>query len=128
MTSRPKISCSKTMPWMMSSTMPSMRPAIAGALVGLATILVVAAPVGAQEPDDEARPERGEQDERCRVDPGGNDGRDRTLTDKLDACDGVLEPPADGDPEMVEPAPEEGRTPVIPPGALPGGPSVPEAE
>jgi hypothetical protein len=42
-----------------------------------------------------------------------------TLTEKLDDCDGVLKPPTVGDTEMVEPALDVGRTPVIRPDELP---------
>ena len=47
------------------------------------------------------------------------------LSDKLAKSDGVLCPPAGVDPEMRAPAPEAGKTPVIPPPGSPGGdPSV----
>ena len=44
---------------------------------------------------------------------------DATLTAKLDKCNSVLSPPSAGDREMVEPAPDVGRMPVIPPKAVP---------
>lgn len=37
----------------------------------------------------------------------------------LTECDGVLKPPATGDGEIVEPAPDAGKTPVIPPSNVP---------
>jgi hypothetical protein len=43
------------------------------------------------------------------------------LGDKLAKSDGVLCPPAGVDPEMRAPAPEVGKTPVIPPPGSPGG-------
>ncbi len=47
------------------------------------------------------------------------------LGDKLARSDGVLCPPAGVDPEMHAPAPDAGKTPVIPPPGSPGGdPSV----
>jgi hypothetical protein len=47
------------------------------------------------------------------------------LGDKLARSDGVLCPPAGVDPEMRAPAPDAGKTPVIPPPGSPGGdPSV----
>jgi hypothetical protein len=47
------------------------------------------------------------------------------LGDKLAKSDGVLCPPAGVDPEMHAPAPDAGKTPVIPPPGSPGGdPSV----
>lgn len=44
---------------------------------------------------------------------------DEPLSDRLGRCGGVLSPPPVGDPEMVEPAPDAGATPIIPPSALP---------
>ncbi len=68
----------------------------------------------------------------CEVVPGGaadaqppsgdaaspND-RNTSLSETLDRCGGVLSPPAVGDPEMVEPAPDQGETPIIPPSSVP---------
>lgn len=34
-------------------------------------------------------------------------------------CNGVLHPPAVGDPDLVKPAPNVGKMPVIPPGSVP---------
>ena len=45
--------------------------------------------------------------------------QDESLSATLDRCGGVLTPPAVGDPQMVEPAPDEGVTPIIPPSAVP---------
>lgn len=60
----------------------------------------------------------------CTVDPETAEGEtDETpLAETLDDCDGVLQPAPQGDTGLVEPAPEEGRTPVIPPETLPGDP------
>lgn len=46
-----------------------------------------------------------------------------TLSDKLEASDGVIRPPANMDPEIAVPAPvpNPGTTPVIPPPGSPGG-------
>jgi len=41
------------------------------------------------------------------------------LTGKLDPCNGVLKPPPTGDEGMTEPAPDQGKTPVIKPGQVP---------
>lgn len=38
-------------------------------------------------------------------------------TNRLADCGGVLQPPATGDPGLVAPAPDVGRTPVLPPPA-----------
>ncbi|MGV7212909.1 hypothetical protein [Bradyrhizobium sp. UFLA05-112] len=43
------------------------------------------------------------------------------LGDKLAKSDGVLCPPSGVDPEMRAPAPEVGKTPIIPPPGSPGG-------
>ena len=43
------------------------------------------------------------------------------LGDKLARADGVLCPPPGVDPEMHAPAPDAGKTPVIPPPGSPGG-------
>jgi hypothetical protein len=56
--------------------------------------------------------------DRCRVDPGVDDDQ-KSFADKLDECNGVLEPPRVGDSEIVEPAPDVGKTPVIRPKELP---------
>ena len=51
--------------------------------------------------------------------------RTEPLSDKLAKSDGVLCPPAGVDPEMRAPAPDIGKTPVIPPPGSPGGdPSI----
>ena len=47
--------------------------------------------------------------------------RTEPLGDKLARSDGVLCPPAGVDPEMHAPAPDAGKTPVIPPPGSPGG-------
>lgn len=44
---------------------------------------------------------------------------DENLTAKLDKCNGVLQPPPTGDADIKEEPPASGKTPVIPPGALP---------
>lgn len=44
---------------------------------------------------------------------------DRDLSRKLDDCNGVLKAPGVGDSELVEPAPETGRSRVIRPDMLP---------
>ena len=54
--------------------------------------------------------------------PQDNDGvgkQDRSLTEKLDKCNGELKAPGVGDDEMVEPAPETGNMPIIKPNEVP---------
>lgn len=53
------------------------------------------------------------------TDPDAGAGDTAALSDKLDKCAGVLKPPPTGETGMVEPAPDVGRTPVIPPEQLP---------
>nr|WP_234939226.1 hypothetical protein [Sinorhizobium kostiense] len=55
---------------------------------------------------------------RCRVAPDV-DTQQRAFAEKLDECNGVLKPPRVGDTEIVEPAPDLGKTRVIRPGELP---------
>nr|WP_018237937.1 hypothetical protein [Ensifer sp. BR816] len=81
-----------------------------------APLLAIMALVATSALSQDAR--SGAENERCRVAPDG-DADQGTLTQKLDECDGVLKPPSVGDTEMVEPAPDVGRTPVIRPGELP---------
>ena len=47
--------------------------------------------------------------------------RSEPLGDKLARSEGVLCPPPGVDPEMHAPAPDGGKTPVIPPPGSPGG-------
>ncbi|MEZ2128898.1 MULTISPECIES: hypothetical protein [unclassified Sinorhizobium] len=61
--------------------------------------------------------------EACQANPPASQdemrGRNWTLSEKLDVCNGVLRPPNTGDREMVRPAPDIGETPVIRPDDLP---------
>lgn len=69
-------------------------------------------------------------DDPCAVDPSAPEtdadetagAEGEALAETLDTCDGVLKPVPQGDAAIVEPAPDQGRTPVIPPEALPGDP------
>jgi hypothetical protein len=53
----------------------------------------------------------------------GTVGSGATLSDKLEATDGVIRPPSNIDPEITAPAPvpDPGTTPVIRPPGSPGG-------
>jgi hypothetical protein len=53
----------------------------------------------------------------------GTVGSGATLSDKLEATDGVIRPPANVDPEITAPAPvpNPGTTRIIPPPGSPGG-------
>lgn len=65
-------------------------------------------------------------DQPCQADPGqqSSDGGAASNTapsssDKLNACNGVLTPPPSGDNAIRQPAPAEGKTPVLKPGDVP---------
>lgn len=51
---------------------------------------------------------------------------DQELTEKLDHCNGVLKPPPTEDQDIEAQPPEIGKTPVIPPTALPEQQPAPE--
>ena len=56
------------------------------------------------------------------IDAGQTVGQaSQPLGDRLAQSDGVLCPPANVDPAMRAPTPQEGNTPVIPPPGSPGG-------
>ncbi|TIT00944.1 hypothetical protein [Mesorhizobium sp.] len=92
--------------------------------------LVLAGPVAAQTdnqtPDQapaqsgpcQAEPQNGQQQKP----PPVNNGDNNSLTEMLDPCNGVLQPPPTGDQGMAAPPPDEGRTPVIKPGEVPAQP------
>lgn len=83
----------------------------ASAILGLGLSLSLQSPAMAQQ-----------QKETCKVSPDKSDQKpmnDDSESGKLDDCNGVLHPPKVGDPEMVQPAPDVGKMPVIPPKAVP---------
>ncbi len=47
------------------------------------------------------------------------DGDQKSLSQTLDDCNGVIKPPKVGDSELVEPAPDVGKSRLIRPGDLP---------
>jgi hypothetical protein len=49
-----------------------------------------------------------------------------SLSDALAPCNGVIEPPPVGDPDIAITPPPVGETPVIPPGQVPQQPANPE--
>lgn len=96
-----------------------MRDILTAAIVGSS---MLAGPVMAQAPGPPP-PDATLRD--CHVEPGQQPGGqaqadgDQKLSDVLEKCRGVLRPPATGDGKIVEPPPDTGKTPVIPPDALP---------
>lgn len=109
----------------------------AATALGLALLLAFAMPASGQpkpKPETQAQAQA-QNDERCRLVPGEGEaarlpgGRvegedEKTLSDRLGACDGVLEPPPAGDAEIIQPPPDTGETPVIPPERLPDQPDA----
>lgn len=92
-------------------------------LGGLGFAILAVLPSHAQEPGT-ADP----ADDPCLAIPEGEDLEgvdDEALAELLERCDGVLRPPPLGAPEMVEPPPDAGTTPVIRPEDLPEEQPVP---
>jgi len=107
-------------------------------LAGGVALAFLSAPVADAQPLQNQQPQAATPDiqggeQPCEIAPGEDrsatlpdDGSrepasetDGSLSATLDRCGGVLQPPPVGDPGMVEPAPDEGETPVIPPSAIP---------
>ena len=61
----------------------------------------------------------------CQAQPQDGNGQTKSnnesLSETLDPCDGVLQPPPTGDQGVITP-PDEGKTPVIKPGQVPAQP------
>jgi hypothetical protein len=92
--------------------------------------LALAAPVAAQT-DNETPDQAPAQSGPCQAEPQNgqqqkpppvNNGDNNSLTEMLDPCNGVLQPPPTGDQGMAAPPPDEGRTPVLKPGEVPAQP------
>lgn len=76
----------------------------------IAVACVLSGPALAEDPAPRENP--------CVADPPPSSS-DQSLTDQLDACNGVLTPPKVGDGEIVEPPPATGTLRVIRPPAVP---------
>ena len=86
------------------------------------TLMLVAAPAAAQTQQND-NPQATQPTDKCRARTDGTKKPDdKTLSETLDNCDGVLKPPATGDQGMTTPPPAEGNTPVIKPGDVPAQP------
>lgn len=89
-------------------------------IVALGGALLVTPVAIAQEATDDCRvvPEENAPsavpDDKTVVDPN----EPNTIAD----CNGMLKPPVVGDPQMVQPAPEVGQTPVLKPKEVPAQP------
>ena len=85
-------------------------------------LMLAAAPAAAQTGQD-ANPLATQPTDTCRARTDGKQKPDeKTLSETLDNCGGVLKPPATGDQGMTTPPPAEGNTPVIKPGEVPAQP------
>jgi hypothetical protein len=79
----------------------------------------------AQEPHSPKINDERPSPEECQVDPEGQGSIDKGKgpaerdAPVLERCKGILIPPPTGDAEMVQPAPDVGTTPVIPPDSVP---------
>ena len=111
-------------------------------MLSTALFLALAVPATAQITPDPATPDEQPRSEDCLLPPDDGvaeaepDGETvpavpddeskppetDSLTEKLDPCNGVLQPPPTGDAEIAEPPPDTGVTPIIPPGELPEQP------
>jgi len=58
--------------------------------------------------------------------PRSDQPRPNNPSDQLSQSGGIVCPPAEVDPNMMKPAPDVGRTPVIPPPGGPGSPVQPK--
>jgi hypothetical protein len=96
---------------------------LAGSFAGLATAQTAVQPRAPNMPAPQNTiPEKIEPQSQ---DPSttGSTGSSGTLSDKLEASDGVIRPPSNIAPDMTVPAPDPnpGTTRVIPPPGSPGG-------
>lgn len=97
----------------------------AAAAIRILALSILAVPASGQPGEKEQPP----VDDRCGVVPGDEnrspdaeretDGAEKSLSEVLEDCNGILDPPPVGDSEIVEPPPETGETPVIRPDDLP---------
>lgn len=96
-------------------------------VIAMAVAATLPATISNAQTPDESDPTTGNP---CLVEPNPEQGAapkdDKELTEKLDRCNGVLQPPPTADREIEEPPPDTGKTPVIPPGELPEQQPEPE--
>jgi hypothetical protein len=92
----------------------------AACILVLASTPGFAEDAGTNPPPEKCRaePQTDNQGQETSTDDNGQPAS-RSLTEKLDPCDGVLKPPAVGDQEMTLPPPGDGEMPVITPRDLP---------
>jgi hypothetical protein len=100
------------------------RRVVADCCSAMPLVLMLAGTCVAQSPPTPqiVEPKACSNEQRLRLGPSNSptDPSHQSLSEKLDRTEGVICPP-DVDPEMKAPAPEVGKTPVIPPPGSPGG-------
>ncbi|MCO6051177.1 hypothetical protein NGM99_15435 [Mesorhizobium sp. RP14(2022)] len=62
------------------------------------------------------------------VDNGTTQTPSTNLTQTLNNCGSVLQPPPTGDSGVTQPIPDTGEMPVVPPSAVPAQPAQPQAQ
>lgn len=77
--------------------------------------LMLLAPLQASAAEKAAEPCKAQLPEQGQPVPGDSASGQNRVAD----CNGVLHPPAVGDPEMVKPAPDVGKLRIVPPDAVP---------
>jgi hypothetical protein len=77
--------------------------------------LMLLAPLQASAAEKAAEPCKAQPQEQGQPAPGDSTSDQNRVAD----CNGVLHPPAIGDPEMVKPAPDVGKLRIVPPDAVP---------
>lgn len=96
----------------------------AAAAIRILALSILTVPASGQQGENEQPP----VDDRCGVVPDDENspdaqrqtnGAEKSLSEVLEDCNGVLDPPPVGDSEIVEPPPDTGETPVIRPDDLP---------
>jgi hypothetical protein len=98
------------------------RRSLTGGLVLAALSLTSAGSVLAQQQNDGCKaPQQQQQQQQTKKENDQEAVANGVDSSKLANCSGVLQPPSTGDSGMVAPAPEDGKTPVIPPGDAKNG-------
>jgi hypothetical protein len=99
--------------------MPIMSPKLLAMVPAAMVAILQLQPVSASAQDQQAQPCQAQPDKPGNS-PDATPKSDMTSKEsKLGGCNGVLTPPTVGDPELVKPAPDVGKMPVIPPRAVP---------
>jgi hypothetical protein len=98
---------------------------LAGALAVISVLAIAPAPAAGQTGSSGGgEMQTGPSQENCQAEPRNKppvkkDDQTGSVTEKLDKCGGVLQPPDVNDPGLVKPAPDTGEMPVIKPDHMP---------